>query len=59
MLIIKSNRNKVTSSPTYAPVPHAPHPSTSAFLNNDLVLQALTLVQLPQPSKEIDQNTTI
>lgn len=47
------------NSPTYALVPHAPHPSTSAFLNNDLVLPALTLVQLHQPSKKKDKNTTI
>jgi hypothetical protein len=38
--------------PAYAPLPHVPHPSSFAFLSTGLVLLALSLLQLVQPSKQ-------
>lgn len=57
-LIFNNNKNHL---PAYGPLLRVPHPSSSAFLHTSLVLFALTLLQLDQPSEPSHgtQNTRI
>lgn len=43
---------KATNTPAFVPLPHAPHPFSSAFLHSDLVLFSLNRVQPLQPSEK-------